>query len=314
MNHVIALFGVVLIGMSPIWVALAGVSPATATFYRCAYALPALLVIWFVGRKRDSRSPRVRLMAFASGLILAADLTIWHHSIELIGAGLSTVLANIQVVFVGLLAWLFHRERPTRVAFQMVPVVLVGATLISGLAQDDAYGKAPVTGAILAVTSGLLYASFILTLRASNRVLAPPAGPLLDASAGGALTALAIGPFSPGFDVTWLNVTWPSHGYLAALALGSQVVGWLFITYVLPRLAALETSLLLLLQPMFAVAVAALWLGERISALQGLGIFLVIGGVGYVSLKGATKEPREKDDKWISESTISKTRPSSSGA
>ena len=60
--------------MSPIWVALAGVSPATATFYRCAYALPALLVIWFVGRKRDSRSPRLRLMAFASGLILAADL------------------------------------------------------------------------------------------------------------------------------------------------------------------------------------------------------------------------------------------------
>ncbi len=314
MNHLIALFGVILIGMSPIWVALAGVSPATATFYRCAYALPALLVIWFVGRKRDSRSPRLRLMAFASGLILAADLTIWHHSIELIGAGLSTVLANIQVVFVGLLAWLFLRERPARVAFQMIPVILVGATLISGLAQDDAYGKAPVAGAILGVTSGLLYASFILTFRASNRVLAPPAGPLLDASAGGAITAIALAPLLPGFDVTWLNVTWPSHGYLAALALGSQVAGWLFITYVLPRLAALETSLLLLLQPMFAVAVAALWLGERISALQGFGIFLVIGGVGYVSLKGATKEPQEKDDKWISENTTSKTRASSSGA
>ena len=176
--------------MSPIWVALAGVSPATATFYRCAYAIPALLIIWFVGRKRDTRSPRARLMAFANGIILAADLTIWHYSIELIGAGLSTVLANIQVVFVGVLAWLFHRERPTRVAFQMIPVILVGATLISGLAQDDAYGKAPVAGAILGVTSGLLYASFMLILRASNRILAPPAGPLLDSSVGGAITAL----------------------------------------------------------------------------------------------------------------------------
>ena len=306
--------------MSPIWVALAGVSPATATFYRCAYAIPALLIIWFVGRKRDTRSPRARLMAFASGIVLAVDLTMWHYSIELIGAGLSTVLANIQVVFVGVLAWLFHRERPTRVAFQMIPVILVGATLISGLAQDDAYGKAPVAGAILGVTSGLLYASFMLMLRASNRILAPPAGPLLDSSVGGAITALALGPLLPGFD---LNVTWPSHGYLAALALGSQVVGWLFITYVLPRLAALETSLLLLLQPMFAVAVAALWLGERISALQGFGIFLVIGGVGFVSLKGATNRRQEpdrkdrkdrKDDKWISENTISKTRASSSGA
>ena len=309
--------------MSPIWVALAGVSPATATFYRCAYAIPALLIIWFVGRKRDTRSPRARLMAFASGIVLAVDLTMWHYSIDLIGAGLSTVLANIQVVFVGVLAWLFHRERPTRVAFQMIPVILVGATLISGLAQDDAYGKAPVAGAIFGVTSGLLYASFMLILRASNRILAPPAGPLLESSVGGAITALALGPLLPGFD---LNVTWPSHGYLAALALGSQVVGWLFITYVLPRLAALETSLLLLLQPMFAVAVAALWLGERISALQGFGIFLVIGGVGFVSLKGATKVRKEpegkdrkdrkdrKDDKWISKNTISKTRASSSGA
>ena len=187
--------------MSPIWVALAGVSPATATFYRCAYAIPALLIIWFVGRKRDTRSPRARLMAFANGIILAADLTIWHYSIELIGAGLSTVLANIQVVFVGVLAWLFHRERPTRVAFQMIPVILVGATLISGLAQDDAYGKAPVAGAILGVTSGLLYASFMLILRASNRILAPPAGPLLDSSVGGAITALALGPLLPGFDL-----------------------------------------------------------------------------------------------------------------
>ena len=311
MNHLIALFGVVLIGMSPIWVVLAGVSPATATFYRCAYALPALLAIWFVGRKRDNRSPRMRLMAFASGVIVAADLTIWHYSIELIGAGLSTVLANIQVVFVGLLAWLFHRERPTRLAFQVIPVIFIGATLISGLAQDDAYGKDPVSGAILAAFSGLLYGSFLLLFRASNRVLAPPAGPLLDASAGGAITALAVGPLLPDFE---LSVTWPTHGYLVALALGSQVVGWLFITYVLPRLAALETSLLLLLQPIFAVAVAALWLGERISALQGFGIFLVISGLGYLSTKGAIKGPQEKDDKWSLENTISRTRASSSRA
>ena len=44
--------------------------------------------------------------------MFAADLTFWHHSIDAVGAGLATVLGNIQVVFVGLLAWALG-ERPT---------------------------------------------------------------------------------------------------------------------------------------------------------------------------------------------------------
>lgn len=305
MNHLIALSGILLIGLSPIWVALAGVSPATATLFRSVYALPALALIWLVRRKRDRRSRRARVLAFGVGFILALDLTVWHQSIAFIGAGLSTILANTQVVFVALLAWLVHGERPTRTAFSMIPVVLVGAALISGLGREDAYGEAPIAGAALGIASGLLYALFLLTFRASNRSLGPPAGPLLDTTLGAAVATLVLG--SLALDVS-LEPSWPSHGYLAALALGSQVAGWLIITYALPRLAALETSVLLLLQPMIAFVAAALVLGETISTIQGLGIFLVVGGVGYVSVKGATEEAT-----WISDSTISKTPVSSSG-
>jgi len=308
-NHLIALGGIVLIGLSPIWVALAHVSPVTATLFRCVYALPALLFIWYFGRRRDRRPRAARALAFGSGFLLAVDLTTWHQSIALIGAGLATVLANTQVVFVAFLAWLFHREQPTRAALQAIPVVLLGAVCISGLGRVDAFGTAPIAGALLGMASGLLYALFLLSFRASNRMLAPPAGPLFDTTAGAVLATLALGPFLPGFDLT---VTWPSHAYLMALAFGSQVFGWLIITYVLPRLAALETSLMMLLQPLIAFVVAALLLGERISAIQGFGIFLVVGGVGYVSLRGAIRYTQEAS--WTSDSTISKPRVSSSNA
>ena len=43
---------------------------------------------------------------------MAADLILWHHSIEDVGAGLATVLANIQVGLVPLVAWLMLSERP----------------------------------------------------------------------------------------------------------------------------------------------------------------------------------------------------------
>ena len=43
---------------------------------------------------------------------VAGDLTAWHHAIGFVGAGLATVLGNLQVVVVALLAWLLFGERP----------------------------------------------------------------------------------------------------------------------------------------------------------------------------------------------------------
>lgn len=310
MIHLVAVAGVVFIGLSPIWVALADVSAATATFFRALYALPALAIVWLVRREGDHRSGKVRLLAFASGFLLALDLTVWHQSIFYIGAGLSTILGNTQVLFVGLLAWILHRERPTKVAAQMIPIVLLGVACISGLGQESAFGTRPVAGTVLGLLSGLLYALFLVAFRASNRALVRPAGPLLDATAGAAVSTLVAGNVDPGFS---LAPTWPGHVYLVALALGSQVAGWLLISYALPRLAALETSLLLLLQPMISLLLGALILGERIAWVQGLGIVLVISGVTYASIRGAARRAPE-ETKWISDSTISKPRASSSSA
>ena len=51
-------------------------------------------------------------MAVGAGVFFAADLIMWHHSIDDVGAGLATVLANIQVVVVPLVAWAVLSERP----------------------------------------------------------------------------------------------------------------------------------------------------------------------------------------------------------
>ena len=62
--------------------------------------------------------------------------------------------------------------------------------------------------------------------------------------------------------------SWPSHAWLVLLALTSQVLGWLLISVSLPRLPAALTSVLLLVQPVGAVALAVLILDEQPSALQ----------------------------------------------
>jgi drug/metabolite transporter (DMT)-like permease len=284
MIHLLAVIGVASISFSAILVRLASVSPVTAAFFRAAYAVPVLALIWTLMRSGDRRSKRERALAVASGLILAIDLALWHESIALIGVGLGTVIANVQVVFIALAGWLLYGERPTGRTTLIVAVVLGGVALTSGLARHDAYGSAPVAGVIVGVVSGVCYAAFLLTFRRANRSLAPASGPLLDSTIGTVAGALVCAVFDPRFS---LVPVWPAHLWLVLLALVSQVGGWLLIATALPRLPALETSVMLLGQPVLAVIWGVLIFAETLSPLQWVGAVVVLAGVGAMTTRAS---------------------------
>lgn len=290
--HLALISGIVIISFSAIFVRLAGVSPVATTFFRAAYALPLLVALRTLGRRNDHRPAAMRRRAAVAGLILTGDLTLWHLAIGDIGAGLATVVANVQVVIVGLAAWLLYRERPTYLAGLLVPVVFTGVVLISGLGRPDAYGANPLRGVLFSLGAGASYACFLLVFRSSGRGSASPVGPLTDATLGTAVGALVLGPLAdPQFS---LVPSWPAHGWLAVLALAPQAVGWLFIAAALPRLPALETSVMLLGQPMLTVIWAFLIFSERLSSVQWLGVVLVLGGVGLLSAKGSVRRERAR--------------------
>src|SRR5215212_10903141 len=105
-----AVAGALTIAFSAILVKLAGVSPSTAAIFRCAYALPVLgaLALW-EDRRFGARGRRDRLLAAAAGVFFAGDLIFWHHAIEDVGAGLATVLGNLQLVIIPFAAWAMLR-------------------------------------------------------------------------------------------------------------------------------------------------------------------------------------------------------------
>ncbi|HEY8178321.1 MAG TPA: DMT family transporter [Candidatus Limnocylindria bacterium] len=272
-----AVLGAATIASSGILVKLADVPPATAAVFRCAYALPFLLVLAQAERRAyGPRAPSQVRWAWLAGIFFAIDLELYHHTIRLVGAGLATVLGNTQVVFVAVLAWLLLRERlPLRTALA-IPLVLAGVTLISGVIGSGAYGENPQLGVVIGLATGLSYAAFLLILRHGNADLRQPAGPLFDATLSATLVALLIGLPLGELD---LVPSWPAHGYLLALALSSQVLGWLLISVSLPRLPAALTSVVLTLQPVGAVLLAMLILRESPNATQLLGAAAILAGL-----------------------------------
>jgi drug/metabolite transporter (DMT)-like permease len=73
--------------------------------------------------------------------------------------------------------------------------------------------------------------------------------------------------------------------WLALLAIGSQVIGWLLIGVALPKLPVVETSVLLLGQPVFTVIWGVLLFDERLSPVQWTGAAIVLAGVGVLSIR-----------------------------
>src|ERR1700755_1056196 len=96
-------------------------SPRVVAVGRCGFALP---VIRLLARREGGGScegrggwggapmpRRSRWLARLAGVFLAADLILWSHTIAAIGAGLGTVVGNLEVLIISLLAWLVLGER-----------------------------------------------------------------------------------------------------------------------------------------------------------------------------------------------------------
>jgi drug/metabolite transporter (DMT)-like permease len=283
------LTGAVIISFSAIFFELSGADPVTATGFRMVYALPVLATLWWRVRNQDTRPAADRVIGLASGVFLAIDVVVWQSSMQYIGTGLATLIANSQVVIVPLAAWLLLKERPAGRVVVALPIVILGLALITGLGTRSTFGSRPVLGVLMAFGAAFLYSGFLMLWRRSNLRLAPTPGPLLDAVTGAAITTVAFALLTSSGDLT---PSWPAHGWILAMALGPQVVGWLFIGHSMPRLPSAYTSFIILLQPTLTLLWGRIIFGEAPSALQYAGVGVVLGGIVLATSSAVRVRPQ----------------------
>ena len=277
-----ALAGAMFIAFSGIFYKFAEVTPETATVFRCLYGLPILaLVGWWEHRRYGALPSRAVWLAVIAGVFFAADLLSWHHAVDAVGAGLATVLGNLQVLVVALVAWLVFGERPPRSVLIGLPIVLGGVVLISGVIGSDAYGADPPLGTALGIVTALAYAGYLLIIRRGSNDLRRPAGPVAISTASTLVVAVVAGLLFGGLDPV---PSWPSHGWLIAVGITSQSIGYLIISISLPRLPAALVSIILLAQPVATVLIARVLLDETPSVAQLLGVGLVVAGIAVATV------------------------------
>lgn len=293
--------GAAAISAAPILVKLLvaeGVGPTSIALWRVATVAVLLLAAARPLFGRMLLPARALRWAAVAGVAFALDLFVWHRSIVLVGAGMATILANTQVFWIAALAWLLFREPlGARVVVGAV-VAFAGVVLLAGVGSGLEVGGDYLLGVAYGLATGVCYASFILGVRQISVGWTPSFGPppppplaLGWALAFAAAALVAIG----GLEGTSVA---PGGGrallYLALLALGVQLGGWLSISTGLPRLPAARAGLMLLLQPALAAVWGALFFGESLKPLQIAGAALILGGVYLGTTRVDAERPRRR--------------------
>lgn len=280
--------GAAVISTSAVLVKLADLPATTTAALRNGYALPvlALLALFEKGR-RARRDPRQLGWTVLAGLLFGAAGVMQNLAVSLIGAGVATVICNLQVLVVAIGGWWLLAEKPPRRLLLALPPALFGVVLVSGMLGGAATGSDPALGVLAGLANSLCYGGFLMAMRQAQRHGADrPVAMLRDvtgvAALGALVTALAVGDGG-------LTPSWPSHGWVLLLALGPQVAGWLLITVNLPRLPLAVSGLLLLLQPMLTMVLATALLGEAPSTAQLAGCALLLTAVGFGALRSRPK-------------------------
>ena len=283
MNPALAalLAGATCIALSPIFVRVSEAGPTATAFWRVALAVPVLWIFYLRTKARARRYAGQWPLLLAAGFAFAGDLGFWHTSIKLTSVANSTLLANLASIFVTLAAWLFLRQRPTRVFLAGLGAALAGVALLVHTSLE--FSSTGLAGDALGVVTAMFYAGYILAVK-GLRDRGETTLHLMAVTT--TITALFLFPVALASGEQMLPASAFGWWMLIGLALVSHAAGQGLIAYALAHLPAAFSSVSLLFQPVMAALFAWALLAEGLVPLQILGGLVVLVGI-YLARRGS---------------------------
>ncbi len=284
MNDHLKGYGLVILGAA-LWASLglfytqifaAGLSPLTAAFFRAA--LGAVLILgWLTLRRQHLRQPGwrdVRFFAVFGVIGIGAFYLVYAGAVDLIGMGIAAVLMYTAPLWVSVISVLFLRESWSRRKGLALMLVIGGVSLVAGL-----YRPAAITlnlpGILMGLGAGLTYGLYVLFSKVGMRRYEPL--PLL----GYALVfgALVLLPLQSGTTIRAALTDPPLLVWLLGIALVPTLLAGLSFNWGLRYLPASNASIVATLEPVIALALGRLFLGEVVELPQVVGAGLIVAAV-----------------------------------
>jgi drug/metabolite transporter (DMT)-like permease len=272
------IIGILCISFSPIFVRLAGVPALSSSFYRIFIGWLCLAPYCIIKGNLKIRRNDL-LVAMLGGVVFGADIAVWNLSLFKISATVSTLLANLAPLWVGLLSYLLFKKRSGGLFWTGTALAIVGMAILVGF-QNIIRLKFNA-GILLALLASLLYAIYILITKGVLQKISTVTFMFYNMLAA-SVFLLAINLFQ---NNNMAHFSVPAWLYLVGLGLICQLAGWLTINHSLRFLEPTKVSIALLSQTVIACFWATILLNERLGLNEIIGSVIVLAGIAVTFLK-----------------------------
>jgi len=263
-----------------------GVDVATAVVFRSVVTALVVVVILALHRVPVRFSPRHKRMLPLIGLLIGIQSLCLYSAVARLPVALALLAFNTYPIWTALWAWLLYRQLPERALLIAMPVILVGLALAL-----DVFGAASGLGASgqwARIGAGVGFAlaaagTFGLALVITQQEAADVDGRVRTATTMSMAGLVALGMVSAqgGFHLPQAAAGWWG---LAALTVLYGTAFTIMFT-VLPKLGVVGNSAIMNVEPVFALVLAWMILGQVIAPVQVAGALVVVGAVMGMGLR-----------------------------
>lgn len=268
-------FCVVLWGFTAILGRLITLAAIPLVFWRVLVVSVCLLLWLPVWRHLLIMKRREWLIALAAGVIVTLHWLAFYGSIKLANASVAATCIALAPVFLAIIEALIQRRPVHRGELLLAAISVPGVALVVGGIPE---------GMLLGFALGALAAFLVAIFSIINKHLAMrvPALPLtaIEMSAGCAFLAVLI-PLWPLFGSPFVVPQADDAIWLAVLAIACTLLPFSLSVVVLRKISAFSAQLAVNLEPVYTIALAAVFLSEsdELHASFYAGVVVIIGAV-----------------------------------
>ena len=245
------LSGAFLISFSPVFVNLVSIEPTVSGFYRMLFGSIALFIIYLIKNNENPLRKNISKFIVLGAILFSLDLWFWHRSVIYVGPGLSTLLANFQILILPFLALIFFNQKTQRIQIFSIFLGLLGLFLITGQSWDIV-GNNYKLGVLFGLLTAISYAGYIISMKRIDHDAAVNSDPIFNLLFVSLISAGLLFLFSIIEQVPLEIKSSSELIWMICYGLFSHVIGWFFILNGLQKISAVTAGIILLTQPILS--------------------------------------------------------------
>ncbi|MCA1691240.1 MAG: DMT family transporter [Acidimicrobiales bacterium] len=262
----------------------AGLGPATALGVRFGVAAVCLLAL--LGLRRAPLRPlpgELRRILLLGAVGYTAESTLFYLSLQRGTAAACALLFYAYPAIVSVIEVARGRERPTRATLAALLLSVSGTAVVVAAGSDVSISGA---GIAFALGSAATYAVYLLVGRELGR-RSDPMTAACWVAIGASASSLARGALTSS-----LSDPRDHLGQLALYGVATAVAFWLIFA-ALARIGTARTAVVSTLEAFSAIVLAAVFLGEKITAAQAAGGAAILVAAGIIAATASSNRPPE---------------------